>query len=117
MTGRANNTTPTYKLEACIKLHYNDYIKSGILVLARAEPDVQSGCFHQRLSKNTSHAATVMHHRFQHSGIVDELDMAADAEPQRRWINPPEVVVDQKHILVNLDCDNIIGGRFIEIVV
>ena len=55
----------------------------------------------------------LMYHRLQHSGIVDALGMAADAEPQRRWINPPEAVVDQKHILVNLDCDNIIGARLI----
>ena len=41
------------ELEVWIKLHYNDYIKSGVLVLARAEPDVQSGCFHRRLSKQT----------------------------------------------------------------
>jgi len=51
------------ELEAWIKIHYNDYIKSGILVLARAEPDVHSDCFHQCLSKNTSRAAAVMYHR------------------------------------------------------
>ena len=58
------------ELEAWIKLHYNDYIKSGLLAFARAEPDVHSGSFHQCLSKHTSHAATVMYHRLQHSGIV-----------------------------------------------
>ena len=44
------------ELEAWIKRHYDDHIKSGLLVLARAEPDVQSGCFHQCLSQNTLHA-------------------------------------------------------------
>jgi hypothetical protein len=99
------------ELEACIKLRYNDYIKSGLLVLARAEPDVHSGCFHQCLSKSTPRAAALMYHRLQHSGIVEALGMAADAE---QWVNPPEAAVDQQHILVNLDCDNIIGARFIE---
>ena len=55
-----------------------------------------------------------MYHRIQHSGI-DALGMAA--EPRRRWVKPPEAVVVQKHILVNVACDNIIGARFIEIVV
>ena len=55
------------ELEAWIKRHYNDYIKSGLLALARAEPDVHSGSFHQLLSnKNTSHAAVVMYHRLRH---------------------------------------------------
>ena len=46
---------------------------------------------------------------------MDAPGMAA--EPQPRWIDPPQADVDRKHILVNLDCDNIIGARFIEIVV
>ena len=70
-------------LDAWIKLHYNDYIKSGLLVLARAEPDVQSGCVHQCLSKHTSHATTVMYHRLRASGM-GAPGMAA--EPQSRWI-------------------------------
>ena len=56
-----------------------------------------------------------MYRGLQHSGI-DALGMAAEPH-RRRWINPPEAVVDRKHILVNLDCDNIIGARFIESVV
>ena len=51
------------ELEAWIKRHYDDYIKSGLLVLARALPDREHGSFHQCLSKNTSHAAAVMYHR------------------------------------------------------
>ena len=40
------------------------------------------------------------------------------AEPHhRRWIKPLEDVVDRKHILVNLDCDSIIGALFIDSVV
>ena len=54
-----------------------------------------------------------MHHHFA-SGM-DAPGVAA--EPQRRWIAPPQADVDRKHILVNLDCDNIIGQRFIESVV
>ena len=46
---------------------------------------------------------------------MDAPGMAA--EPQRRWVDPPQAGVDRKHILVNLDCDNIIGARFIESVV
>ena len=40
------------------------------------------------------------------------------AEPHhRRWIKPLEDVADRKHILANLDCDNIIGARFTESIV
>ena len=46
---------------------------------------------------------------------MDAPGMAA--EPQRRWIAPPQVDVDRKHTLVNLDCDNSIGARFFESVV
>ena len=38
------------ELEAWISPRYNDYIKAGLLALARAETDVHSGCFHQRLT-------------------------------------------------------------------
>ena len=50
------------ELQAWIKRHYDDYIKSGILVLARALPDHENGSFHHRVSKHTSHAAKVMYH-------------------------------------------------------
>ena len=52
-----------------------------------------------------------MYHRLQHS-----VGMAAEPH-HRRWITPLEDVVDRKHILVNLDCDSIIGARFAESVV
>ena len=59
------------------QIHYNGCLKSGLLVLARAEPDVQSGCFHQCFAKHTSHAATVMYHRLRASGM-DVPGMAAE---------------------------------------
>ena len=43
--------------------------------------------------------------------------MAAEPTPLRRRVAPPSTDADRKHILVNLDCDSIIGQRFMESVV
>ena len=78
------------ELEAWIKRHYNDYIKSGLLALARAEPDIQSGCFHQCLSKHASHAAAVMYHRLASGvdapGVAAEPQLCAGVSPRRQLL-------------------------------
>ncbi len=75
--------------EQWIREHYGEFLQNGMLVLARAQPT--SGYYHASESKNTSHLAAI------HG--------AGGSAPSTH------------HVLVNLDCDNIMGDAFLKSVI
>ncbi|MCP4243295.1 MAG: hypothetical protein GY772_22285 [bacterium] len=85
--------------EAWIKATYPAFIACELLVLARATP--QEGFYHASTSKNTSHLIG-MDLVTRHS--ADEPAAVGGSAPRKT------------HVLVNLDCDNIVGENFIGVV-
>ena len=100
-----NGMRPRQDLELAhwVRAHYSAFLETGLLVLALAEPHVENGAFHMSRSKNTSHAVGIMQHR----------GLAAEPQPIiHHWVLPDDHhPSDDNHILVNLDCDNIMGGE------
>ena len=99
-------------LETWVRQHYSAFIDAGLLAVVRALPDVEEGAYHACRAKNTSHAAAVTVHRASISG----RGLAAEPQPFK-WVAGVDDEADKDHILVNLDCDNIMGGGFVKSVV
>ena len=97
-------------LEEWVRQHYSAFIDTGLLAVVRALPDVEDGAYHACRAKNTSHAAAVTVHRAS-------MGRGLAAEPQTlKWVAGVDDEAED-HILVNLDCDNIMGGGFVTSVV
>ena len=97
-------------LEEWVRQHYSAFIDAGLLAVVRALPDVDDGAHHASRAKNTSHAAAVTVHR---ASVNDDILVSQPF----KWVAGVDDEADKDHILVNLDCDNIMGGGFIKSVV
>lgn len=105
------------ELEKWICCHYSYYLDSGLLVLVRGTPP-SPGYYHASEAKNTAHAAAVTYYNHTETdagsgGGAPPLAFNRDF----KWTAGPPIDDDGRHILVNLDCDNLIGTLFIEDVV
>ena len=85
--------------EEWICQYYAEFLRTGVLMVGRAQP--RDGYYHASVSKNTSNYAAVT------------APEPGGRAPREINLQPGSTEGEKKHILVNLDCDNLMGLGFL----